>query len=140
MSNLRNENNNNNDSKSDIKQESNMDINPLSSVMMVDNEYLNQKSLFIKKGYKIENEISQTLQGKIYFGRTIKLNKNNKKLKVIIKTASIKLHSKGISYIEPNKSVKVFENIIKEVKVIKHLQKMKTPKGLFFNIYYIYIN
>jgi len=91
------------------------------------------QTTLIKKGYIISNKISNTLQGSIFVGTKLGTNK-----KVAIKIASIKLHSNGITLDGQNEIIKIKENIVKEMKIIRYLQTKKPPKGFlkyidFFN-------
>ena len=83
----------------------------------------NVKRCLSCKGITVIKQISCTLQGRIY------LCKINNKF-IVAKVASMLLHRNGITNTIPGKYIKVKENIIKEIKIIKYLQHKKPPKGI----------
>mmetsp|Transcript_101853 Transcript_101853/g.124655 ORF Transcript_101853/g.124655 Transcript_101853/m.124655 type:complete len:313 (+) Transcript_101853:37-975(+) len=88
------------------------------SLMNLDDiqKYLQLKGIFVIK------KIASTIQGKIYL-----CNKNGRS--IVAKIASTMLHKKGVSQIINGKIVKTRENIVKEIKIIKHLKYRNPPKG-----------
>lgn len=87
-------------------------------------EYNVYKSLN-KLGFHVSKHLAITLQGKLL------LCKNQKEKKIVVKVTSQKLHKNGITFVgNQNKMVKIDENIVKEVAIMRHLQTKKPPKGI----------
>ena len=78
--------------------------------------------------YEINDKITDTLQGAIYIGKSLKTNE-----KVIIKKTNKKLHKLKIAEVG-QKLYHVKEDIIKETNILLHLQNNNPPKG-FIKIY-----
>jgi len=89
--------------------------------------YYNIKDTLGFYGYKLINKISTTLQGSLYTGLQFKTNNI-----IAIKRCNKSLYNRGVAVVN-NKTVPVYEDILKERDLMIKLQSNNPPSG-FINL------